>query len=109
LATVFGWRAYFSLTGRLPHRRRRTFLTLRRFSHEEVGTKETAAALVWIVEGVYVRPVHVRKGLTDGARTEVHGDGLSENVQVIVGIAQPDGAGGGGIPFIPQLPGKKKS
>lgn len=64
---------------------------------------------VWIADGSSVRPVPVRTGLSDGSRTEISGEGLSETMQVVVGIAQIENAGGGGgNPFIPQLPGKKK-
>ena len=63
---------------------------------------------VWVAEGGHVRPVRVHTGLSDGSRTEISGNGLSENVQVVVGVDQAQSAGGQGNPFIPQLPGKKK-
>lgn len=53
-----------------------------------------------------IHPVHVRVGLTDGARTEVDGDGLREGMKVIVGqqttIPQDSKAVN---PFTPRPPG----
>jgi HlyD family secretion protein len=40
---------------------------------------------IWVQDGLFVRPITVKTGLTDGAMTEVTGEGLEENLQVIVG------------------------
>ena len=56
-------------------------------------------------EDGFVHPVSVRLGPSDGARTEILGDALKENDQVVVGEARRDNAGGGGgtvNPFTPQ-------
>ncbi len=42
-------------------------------------------AVVWVEQGRRVRPVPVTVGLTDGAFTEVEGNGLTEGVRVAVG------------------------
>jgi HlyD family secretion protein len=58
---------------------------------------------VWVKEGQYVRPVMVRAGLTDGTNTEVQGDGLKENDEVVIGevISMSPGAGQTTNPFGP--------
>jgi HlyD family secretion protein len=64
---------------------------------------------VWAAEGEYVRPVKLRLGLTDGARTEVLGGALEEGQAVVTGEAVLDGAGDSGSnPFTPKVYGNKK-
>jgi HlyD family secretion protein len=60
--------------------------------------------VVWLLEGQYVRPLHVRAGVTDGVMTEVQGKGLTENLQVVTGVQtrivnRTDGSN----PFAPQF------
>jgi len=62
------------------------------------------SGVIWLLEGQYVRPLSVRVGLTDGATTEVQGNGLTENLQVVTGVQTPvmkrtDGSN----PFTPQF------
>jgi HlyD family secretion protein len=45
------------------------------------------AAVVWIADGDFAKPVRVRRGITDGINTEVQSDELPENTVVIVGDA----------------------
>jgi len=40
---------------------------------------------VWVVDGGKPRGIDVRVGLSDGAMTEVSGDGVAEGLEVIVG------------------------
>ncbi len=61
---------------------------------------------VWVVDGQYLKPISVTTGLTDGASTEVRGEGLSEDMDVVLGeqVAQASGGPGGNVnPFTPQL------
>jgi HlyD family secretion protein len=61
---------------------------------------------LWVVQGGFVRPVRVKTGLTDGSLTEVAGPGLSEAMNVVVGVQSSRAAadtGGGASPFTPQL------
>jgi len=67
--------------------------------------------VVWAVEGKYVRPVPVRIGVTDGAMTEVEGEGLTEGLVVVTGeqaVAkrrpQPGDSTETTNPFAPKLP-----
>jgi len=66
-----------------------------------------AHATLWAVEGAFVRPVHVRLGLTDGTVTEVQGDNVKEGMSIVVGEQAEGSAGaavaGGASPFTPQL------
>lgn len=61
--------------------------------------------VLWILEdGSRLRPVRVKVGLSDGARTEVQGDGLQEGMEVVVGQRNgPKRAAGGINPFTPRI------
>jgi HlyD family secretion protein len=69
----------------------------------------SSKGVVWVEDGPFVRPVKVKLGLSDGARTEILGDSLKENDAVVSGdaLVVADG-GGGGNPFTPQIFGNKK-
>ena len=47
----------------------------------------------------------VRTGLSDGQKTEVRGQGITEGMQVIVAVTQADEPGGSGSPFQAQRQG----
>jgi HlyD family secretion protein len=76
--------------------------------HEAVAENASQShGTLWVVQGEFVRPVHVHVGLTDGMSTEVSGEGVSENMQVVTGVTvlQPQGGqseGEGANPFVPQ-------
>jgi len=60
---------------------------------------------IWILEGKYVRPLPVQVGQSDGSWTEVQGAGLTEGLEVVMGIqakaaAQADSTN----PFAPRFP-----
>jgi HlyD family secretion protein len=60
---------------------------------------------IWVAGGAFVRPVNVHVGLTDGAWTEVGGDGLSEDLRVVVSEVRREHEGSqseGTSPLIPQ-------
>lgn len=60
--------------------------------------------VVWIEDGSYVRPVLVKTGATDGAKTEVTGDDVKEGMKVIMGeIRQADTSAKTVNPFQPQI------
>jgi HlyD family secretion protein len=42
--------------------------------------------VLWAVQGEQVRPVHVRVGLTDGIKTEVEGQGLTDGMEIVTGV-----------------------
>lgn len=72
---------------------------------EDVGVSGGSGTL-WIPEGNFVRPVHVRVGLTDGVFTEVGGERVAEGLHVVTGVCARGGVGNqnqGANPFIPQL------
>src|SRR5262245_11187777 len=58
---------------------------------------------VWVEDQGFVRPIHVRIVLSDGARTEVIGEGLKAGDPVVVGESRSEGGGGTSNPFAPQL------
>lgn len=62
---------------------------------------------VWIKDGEFVRPVNVTVGISDGASTEVSGDGLSEGTEVVTGVTSAADAPAAGPtnPFLPQMRG----
>lgn len=74
---------------------------------------EMPKRLLWTADGAYVKPVWVRAATTDGARTAVTGDGLTEGLAVVTGIGT-GGAGGGDFgdarsPFAPQFPHRSRN
>jgi len=59
--------------------------------------------VVWVRDGSYVRPVKVKLGLSDGARTEIM-DGIDEGAEIVTGDAPlGNNSGGATNPFTPQL------
>ncbi|HUH66613.1 MAG TPA: efflux RND transporter periplasmic adaptor subunit [Syntrophales bacterium] len=61
---------------------------------------------VWIEQHNFVRPVHVKIGLTDGTVTEIEGDSLKEGLRVVVGEAERETAAASTAersPFTPQI------
>jgi len=66
--------------------------------------------VLWVVSGKFVRPIEVRTGLTNGAETEVSGEGLDEGMEVVTGAAVQSGSAASGVnPFAPRRPGSSKS
>ncbi len=53
-------------------------------AHGDGGTAQVRGTL-WVEQGKFVRPVHVKVGVTDGIVTEVEGRDLAEGLQVVVG------------------------
>jgi HlyD family secretion protein len=55
-------------------------------------------AVLYVKEGQYVKPVYVLAGISDGAHTEVMGEGLSEGMEVVTGVETGDAAPFGQAP-----------
>jgi multidrug efflux pump subunit AcrA (membrane-fusion protein) len=65
--------------------------------------------VVWVQDGVYVRPIRVTTGLSDGSQTEIQGDKLSEGMEIVVGEAVRTAAGNeAASPFTPQVFGNRR-
>jgi len=63
--------------------------------------------VLWVAEGSYVRPIRVSAGLTDGAQTEVLGEGLSEGTIIVTGLqTQNTAPAAASNPFTPKFPGR---
>ena len=60
---------------------------------------------VWIKDGLFLRPIRVRTGITDGTNTEVivKGDELKEDMQLVVGKLVQSSAEEATNPFAPKL------
>lgn len=69
------------------------------------GGGEHHHGTVWVQDGKYVKPIRVRLGLTDGIDTEVQGDGLQQDMPVVIGEIRPEDAGTGEArnPFAPNF------
>lgn len=62
--------------------------------------------MVWVRDGEFVKPIPVRTGVTDGAFTQVQGEGLSEGMEIVVSDVTTDAApaaSAGSNPFAPQF------
>jgi HlyD family secretion protein len=70
------------------------------------ASASSGSGVVWAVEGKYVRPIPVQVGLSNDTQTEIHGQDLTEGMQVAIGTQAPSGAGQGDTtnPFAPRFP-----
>ena len=64
-----------------------------------------ARATLWVQDGSFVRPLSVIAGLTDGASTEVRGEGIKEGLRVVIGeaVRGESAPGEERNPFAPQV------
>jgi HlyD family secretion protein len=67
----------------------------------------TSSGVVWALEGKYVRPIAVQVAQSDGSMTEVQGEGLTDGLDIAVGVqakvtAQADATN----PFAPKFPSR---
>jgi HlyD family secretion protein len=74
-----------------------------RRGNSEYATEGT----LWVKEGDFLRPLTVRVGLSDGVKSEVIGEGIEENREIILGLAQ-SASDEGGSPFLPKLKNDKR-
>jgi len=59
---------------------------------------------LWVKDGLFVRPLEVQIGGTDGSQTEVSGEGLEEGLEVVLAEVRADrGSGDTNNPFAPKL------
>ena len=72
-------------------------------------TNEQKAGLIWVQYGDMVKPVKVNVGITNGSTTEISGDEIKEDMEVIVGqrVAEK-GKPGTTNPFTPQIGNRKR-
>jgi HlyD family secretion protein len=56
------------------------------------GGGPTTRGRLWVLDGNVPRALEVRVGLSDGAMTEVSGEGISEGLEVIVSLQTPAGS-----------------
>jgi HlyD family secretion protein len=54
----------------------------------KTGTRGAQDTRVWIAEKGTVRPLRVRAGLSDGQKTQIEGEGLTEGAQVVTSITE---------------------
>ena len=83
--------------------------TDREGAHGNGGALQVRGTL-WVVQGKFVRPVHVNVGMTDGIVTEVEGRDLTEGLQAVVGETTEESnvsPGAERSPFTPQV-GQRK-
>ena len=64
---------------------------------------------IWIKKGEFLNPVEVKVGITDGAVTEISGEGIEEGMEIVVGEQRKD-RGGDDVtnPFAPKMFGGGK-
>jgi HlyD family secretion protein len=73
-------------------------------SPAEAGSKDTAErGTIWVQDGKFVRPIRVRVGYTDGANTEVSGEGVSEGLEIVIGDIRTSSSNGTSNPFAPKM------
>jgi HlyD family secretion protein len=65
------------------------------------------SATIYLLKDGEAQPVEVQLGITDGTRSEVLGEGISENDAVIIGMSSAASTAQPGVanPFQPQRPG----
>ena len=71
---------------------------------EQAPSDGQKTGAVWVRQGNFLEPIRVTTGLSDGVMTEVQGDRLKEDMEVILGQQiQATGPAGNTNPFIPQF------
>jgi len=71
---------------------------------EATTRTEARPGMIYVREGPFVRPIPVMAGLSDGSRTEVAGEGLTEGLEVVTGVETAAASAGTTNPFTPKLP-----
>ena len=54
---------------------------------EKASREKGTFGTVWVLENNALKPIRVRTGLTDGAMTEVSGDGIEAGMNVVIGLS----------------------
>jgi len=72
------------------------------------GAMAMKRGMLWVKDGEFVKPIHVRTGISDQVVTEVQGEGVTEGLEVVTADFRANeasgaggGAGGGTNPFAP--------
>jgi HlyD family secretion protein len=74
------------------------------------GDSKGRKAWLWTPDGAYVRPIAVSAGASDGARTVVTGDGLSEGMRVVTGMQASNAeTSDTRNPFAPRFPRRSRN
>jgi len=68
------------------------------------GDAVQAQATVWVEEGMFVRPVRVKTGLSDGSMTEINGKDLAEGASVVIGESERTAEAGPATERSPLMP-----
>ncbi|MFA7232106.1 MAG: efflux RND transporter periplasmic adaptor subunit [Victivallaceae bacterium] len=72
-------------------------------------TKEQKPGLVWVTYGDQIKPLKVNVGITNGSTTEISGDELKDDMEVIVGQRITEkGKTATTNPFTPQIGNRRK-
>lgn len=71
--------------------------------------REKRPGTIWVLEGEDIRPMEVTIGLTDGANTEISGEGVVEGLQIVTGEVRRSEETAGKSPFAPQFGGGRGS
>jgi HlyD family secretion protein len=67
------------------------------------GKENSDVGTLWVQDGGYVRPIKVKLGASDGANTEIEGEGLEAGTKVVMGEVRANEGNGGANPFAPQM------
>jgi HlyD family secretion protein len=65
--------------------------------------KEEKASFLWVPDGNFVRPIEVKKGLTDNTNTEIEGKDIKQGMEIVTGEKTADEAGDSTNPFMPKI------
>jgi HlyD family secretion protein len=76
----------------------------------KAGKEQKEVGRLWVQEGNFVRPIEVRIGVSDGAVTEVSGDGVTEGLEAVIGESRVADANSSDTtnPFLPKISRGKK-
>ncbi len=70
------------------------------------GSQASHHGTLWVQDGLLVKPIKVRVGLTDGLVTEVESPDLKEDMEIVLDTQRPTSAGAATTnPFAPTAPG----
>jgi HlyD family secretion protein len=70
------------------------------------GEPEWRRGTIWVRAGEFLKPIHVRAGITDGTVTEIRGEGLTEGMEAVTGEIRAEAAATNTNPFGPPQFGK---
>jgi HlyD family secretion protein len=68
--------------------------------------EEQRTGLVWVQYGEQVKPLKVNVGITNGSMTEISGDEIKEDMEVITGQNTAEKVASAANPFTPQIGNK---